>query len=383
MSEEPATTEANSAVEAATTAPAEQTEAFAERLFGSYIACMEVMSVQLGLDLGLYRALDSAGWSTPAGLAAAAGVHERYAREWLEQQAVAGVLVVEDPAAPAERRRYQLPAAHRPVLLEEESPSYVAAGAVLPMVLGTIMPRLREAYRTGGGVPYAEYGRQTADAIRGLNAPAYLAELGSAWLPSVPSVDAALRRPGARVLDVGCGQGVTSIEIARAYPAARVVGVDLDEASVEVARAAADAAGVADRVTFVRGNAADAARVAGPDAAQPFDVVTIFEALHDMADPVGALRALRGVLAPQGRMVVADERVAESFTAPGDELERLNYGFSVLHCLPATMAESPVEANGTVLRPATVARWSREAGFARLEQLPIEADFWRFYLMTP
>lgn len=355
----------------------EQTEAFAERVFGSYIACMEVMSMHIGIDLGLYRALDTTGWSTPAELAAAAGIHERYAREWLEQQAVAGVLEVDDPAAAGDRRRYRLPAAHRPVLLEEDSPSYVAAGAVLPTVISEIMPQLLEAYRTGGGVPYADYGRRTAEAIRGLNAPAYLAELGSVWLPSIPSVDTALRRPGARVLDVGCGHGVTSIEIARAYPGVQVVGVDLDEASVRAAREAAAAAGVADRVTFVAADAADLA------ADEPYDVVTVLEALHDMADPAGALRALRRVLGAQGRVLVADERVADTFTAPGDELERLNYGFSVLHCLPATMAESPVEANGTVLRPATVARWSREAGFARVEQLPIESLFWRFYLMVP
>jgi 2-polyprenyl-3-methyl-5-hydroxy-6-metoxy-1,4-benzoquinol methylase len=355
----------------------DQTEAFAERLFGSYIASMEVMSIQIGLDLGLYRVLDAAGWSTPAGLAEAAGIHERYAREWLEQQAVAGVLGVDDPSAAADRRRFRLPAAHRPVLLEEASTSYVAAGAVLPAVISAVMPRLREAYQTGGGVPYADYGRQTADAIRGLNAPAYLAELGSVWLPSIPAVDTSLRRPGSRVLDVGCGQGVTSVEIARAYPGAEVVGLDLDEASVAVAREATAAAGLADRVTFV---AADAASQAGTE---PFDLVTIFEALHDMGDPVGALRACRQVLAPEGRVLVADERVAEEFTVPGDDLERLNYGFSVLHCLPATMAESPVEANGTVLRPATVARWSREAGFTRLEQLPIESQFWRFYLMVP
>jgi hypothetical protein len=107
--------------------------------------------------------------------------------------------------------------------------------------------------------------------------------------------------------------------------------------------------------------------------------VTIFEALHDMGDPVGALRTARSLLAPGGTLLVADEKVADAFVGPADEVERLQYAFSVLHCLPATMAESPVEAAGTALRAPTVARWASDAGFTRYETLPIEHDFWRFY----
>ena len=355
----------------------ERTEAFAGRLFEAYIACMEVLAIQLGDDLGLYRALAAADWSNPAGLAAAAGIDERYAREWLEQQAVAGILEVDRPEADAAARRYHLPQAHRPVLLDPTSPAYLAAGASLVSSIAQVLPRLVEAYRDGGGVSYADYGSKLAHGVAAMNGAAYQAELGSTWLPSVPAIDAALRRPGARVLDLGCGHGITSMEIARAYPQASVVGVDLDQDSVRVARAAAATAGLADRVTFVHADAAAPHQPAG------FDAVTIFEALHDMGDPVGALRAARAALRDGGQVLVADERVAEAFTAPGDELERFCYGASVLHCLPATMAESPVEASGTVLRPATVARWSREAGFRRLEQLPIDSVFWRFYLLVP
>lgn len=357
--------------------PAEQTEEFAGRLFEAYISCLEVLAVQLGDDLGLYRALAAAGWSTAAGLAAMAGIHERYAQEWLEQQAVAGVLEVDQPDAPASARRYHLPEAHRPVLLDPSSPAYLVPGAALVSSIAQVLPRVVEAYRNGGGVSYGDYGSRLAHGIAAMNGPAYQADLGSTWLPCVPAIDAALRRPGARVLDLGCGHGTTSLAIARAYPRASVVGVDLDQDSVRVARAAAATAGLADRVTFVH---ADAATLRQPES---FDVVTIFEALHDMGDPVGALRAARAALRDGGHVLVADERVAEAFTAPGDELERFCYGASVLHCLPATMAESPVEASGTVLRPATVARWSRAAGFQRLEQLPIDSMFWRFYLLVP
>ena len=111
----------------------------------------------------------------------------------------------------------------------------------------------------------------------------------------------------------------------------------------------------------------------------PFDLVTIFEALHDMGDPVGALRAARAVLAEGGSLLVADERVADAFTAPGDATERLMYGWSILHCLPATLAEDPVQATGTVLRAPTLAGWAAAAGFTGFEVLPIDNPFWRFY----
>src|SRR6266508_5140257 len=195
-------------------------------------------------------------------------------------------------------------------------------------------------------------------------------------LPAVPDIDRRLRTaPPSRVLDLGCGLGASSIALARAYPRARVVGVDLDQASVTEARAEAAEAGVADRVTFVVG---DAAHVAFETS---FDLITVFEALHDMADPVGTLRAARALLAGDGSVLVADERVADAFTAPGDPVERFMYGWSILHCLAATLAERPAEAAGTVLRAPTVARWATAAGFAGFEVLPIDNLFWRFYRM--
>ena len=189
---------------------------------------------------------------------------------------------------------------------------------------------------TGGGVPYTAYGQQMRRGIAALNRPMFLHELASTWLPAVPEIDHRLRSaPPARVLDMGCGLGASSMALARAYPSARVLGVDLDQASVTEARAQAAQAGVADRVTFMVG---DAAQVT-PDA--PFDLITIFEALHDMGDPEGALRAARALLADDGNVLVADERVADTFTAPGDPTERFMYGWSILHCLPATLADIP------------------------------------------
>jgi SAM-dependent methyltransferase len=349
-------------------------EVLAGRLVDGLTGAMETLGVYLGVELGLYRALADLGEATEAEVSGQAGVAHRYAREWLEQQAVAGYLACDDATLPAAARRYRLPEGHAEVLVEADSPYHVAPLALALAGIAGVLPQLVRAYRDGGGVPYADFGRALRDGIAAANRPMFLHELATAWLPAVPDVDQRLRSlPPARVLDLGCGLGASSVALARAYPRASVLGVDLDEASVAQARAAAAEAGVADRVSFVVGDAARLAEEA------PFDLVTLFEALHDMGDPVGALRAAGERLASGGTVLVADERVADAFTAPGDATERLMYGWSILHCLPATLAEDPVAATGTVLRAPTLASWADAAGFSGVEVLAIDNAFWRFY----
>jgi 2-polyprenyl-3-methyl-5-hydroxy-6-metoxy-1,4-benzoquinol methylase len=334
-------------------------DVLAERLLGALTGALELCTVELGRRLGLYAALRD-GPLSPAELAEAAGVDERYAREWLEQQAAAGFLT---PS-------FALPPEHAAVLLDEGGPDYAGAAAEFALGAALLTPRVIAAFRTGEGVPYSAYG-QVRHGIAGFNRPMFDHLLTSSWLPAVPEIDEGLRS-GGRVLDLGCGMGYSSVALALAYPSVTVRGVDLDEESVRSAREVAASAGVADRVSFVVRDAA------GP-AEGPFDLVTIFEALHDMGDPVGVLRSARSVLRPGGSVFVADERVADEFTAPAGEVERLQYAFSVLHCLPATRAENPVIANGTVLRAPTLLGWARDAGFRSPVVLDIDNDFWRFY----
>jgi 2-polyprenyl-3-methyl-5-hydroxy-6-metoxy-1,4-benzoquinol methylase len=179
--------------------------------------------------------------------------------------------------------------------------------------------------------------------------------------------------PPARVADIGCGAGWASIAIARAYPKARVDGFDFDEPSIAAARANAAEAGLADRVTFQLRDAAD------PNLAGRYDLVIAFEMVHDLSRPVEVLGVMRRLLADGGAVIVMDERTAETFTAPGDELERLLYSFSVLCCLATGMSEQPSAMTGTVMRPATLRRYAAEAGFREVEILPIEHEMFRFY----
>ena len=355
----------------------EQRDALVGRLFEAVIGTLDVFCIYIGDRLGLYRALADHGSATAPALAAATGTHERYVREWLEQQTATGLLEVEDAQAEATGRRYRIPPAYREVFLDCDSLSYLAA--LLRLVVGVTrpLPAVLEVFRTGGGVPYPDYGVDTLEGIAEMNRPMFLNLLGSRWLPAIPDVHARLQAdPPARVADVGCGTGWSSIAIARAYPRVQVEGFDLDDASIALARANAGAAGVADRVTFHVRDAADPALVGR------YDLVTAFETIHDMARPVEALRMIRGLVRDGGTVVIADERVGETFTAPGDDIERLNYGFSVLHCLPVGLAETPSTGTGTVMGPPTLRPYALEAGFRDLEILPIENDFWRFYRLV-
>ncbi len=356
----------------------EQRDALVERLFAATLGAWDLLAVYIGDKLGLYRALAERGPLSPGELAAATGTHERYVREWLEQQATGAILGVDRADAPAGDRRYFLPPGHEEALLDELSLNYIAPIGKLVVACTGPLPALLQAFRTGDGVPYADYGADLHDGQAAFTRPMFEHLLGSEWLPAVSDVHARLQgEPPARVADVACGEGFSTIAIARAYPKASVDGVDADEASIEQARKHLVGSGVEDRVTFHLRDAAD------PELAGRYDLVYIHEALHDMSYPVDVLRACRGLLADGGSVVVADERVAESFQAPGDELERFYYGFSIVHCLPVGMVGEGAAGTGTVMRADTVRRYANEAGFQRFEVLPIENDFYRFYRLVP
>jgi SAM-dependent methyltransferase len=336
----------------------------ADRLVESATQTLEMFSIFIGREVGAYGALAAAG---PAGLgvgelADRCAIHPRYAREWLEQQATAGLVE-------AQEGRFRLPAGHDDVLVDVDGGAYVAPLADMLAGISGVLHLLPGAYRTGGGVPYADYGPFFRRGQGALNRPAF-ADM-PVWLATMPDVVARLDHPLARVADIGCGEGWSSIALARALPQARVHGYDLDEASVHAARRNAAASEVGDRVSVTMSDG-----LAGDSS---YDLVFVFEALHDFARPVEVLRAARESLAEGGVVLVADERVADEFSGPGDLVERFMYGWSVSHCLPASMADAPSDGLGTVLRRETVHRLAREAGFSASSELPVDNDFFRFY----
>jgi len=349
--------------------------ALAGRLFEAMVGAMDVASVYLGDRLGLYRALADSGRATSAELAARAAVDERYVREWLEQQAVTGIAVVDDPARSALERRYSLPPGHAEVLLDLDSPASMAPLARAAIASLQALPEVMAAFRTGGGVPWAAYGPDMIESQGDFNRPWITNRLGTEYLPSIPDVHARLEAdPPARIVDVACGVGWSSVAMARAYPNVRIDGFDPDPASIDIARDLAREAGVADRVRF---EARDAATIGDQG---PYDLAIVIEAIHDLAQPVPVLAGIRSCLAPGGVLIVADERVGDSFVAPGDEVERFMYGFSFLVCLPSGRSDQPSAATGTVMRPDTFRSYVAQAGFRGVEVLDsIEHGTLRFY----
>jgi 2-polyprenyl-3-methyl-5-hydroxy-6-metoxy-1,4-benzoquinol methylase len=361
-----------------TPAADERRDALAGRLFDATLGAFDLLVVHLGDRLGLYRVMADTRSRTAAELAADAGIFERYAREFLEHQAVAGIVDVDDPSAAPDRRRYALPRGHAEVLADPTSLATMTPMAQFVVGGARSMDALVDAYRSGGGIAW-DANQDVVDAQDAINRPGFTQLLVSEWTAALPDIDARLRGEGGRIADVACGTGWSTLALARGYERARVDGLDLDEGSIATAngRLADEPADVAGRVTFQARDAND------PGLAGQYDLAVILEAVHDMSRPVDVLRAVRGLLRPDGALLVADEKVAERFTAPGDAVERVMYSYSVLLCLPNGLADQPSAGTGTVLRPDALRSMAAEAGFRSVSVLPIAHDTFRFYRLDP
>ncbi len=307
----------------------EQATALIDRLLESAAGFFTICGAYIGHKLGFYRAL-AGGPLTSAQLAEATGTHERYAREWLEQQAVTGVLTLEANDADPAKRLYSLPRGHAEVLVDEDSLNYLTPVVQLLVGAASPLPALLDAYRGGGGVPYGDYGEDVLLGQGAVNRAALLQLLGREWLPAVADVHARLQSsPPARVADFGCGVGWAAIGIAKAYPDTLADGFDLDPPSIDLANKNAAAHGVADRVKFEVRDAGD------PSLQGQYDLVIAVECIHDMSDPVAALTVMRKLVGEDGTVIIVDERVADEFSPPGSELEWMMYGWSEHAPLPA------------------------------------------------
>jgi 2-polyprenyl-3-methyl-5-hydroxy-6-metoxy-1,4-benzoquinol methylase len=350
-------------------------EALAGRLFSAALGTAELFTVHLGQVHGLYQAVDDAGSTTAAELSAATGVELRYLLEWLQSQAISGLLTVDGPDIGS--ARFSLAPGVRQTLLEEIGPFYSGGMPAIAVAVGRAFPHVEAAFRTGAGVPYVEYGPEAVTAQAALNRPAYVNSLVAEWLPALPDVEARLVA-GARVADVGTGAGWSAIELAKVYPAIRIDGYDNDEDSISRARRNAAEHGVSDRVDF---EVRDIGEIAALGAR--YDLITFFECLHDLSHPVDALVAARQSLAPGGAVLVMDENVDETLVAPGDAVQRFFAAASVIWCTPQGRVDANSEVIGAVMRPARLQELAANAGFATVDILPIQHPFWRFYRLNP
>lgn len=364
-----------SSMEPSTDPVAERASAVLEAVLGA----TDALTIAIGTELGYYRALDHAGATglTPAGLAVRVGASERYTREWLEQQAVAGFLLAGEPTT-GEERRFRLAPGTAEVLAWPDALTTMAPLATMVAAAGAQWRRIVAGARTGSGLGWSEYGPDMMRAQADVNAPPLRTLLPDAWLrDALPATHARLESGEALlVADVGCGAGWASVGLARRWPRVRVHAYDVDPATVALAREVTASHRVADRVE-VRAHDIGARL---PE--ERYDLTLAVECVHDLPHPVPVLAAMREMTRPDGAVLVVDEKVADRFTAPGDEVERLMYGYSTLICLPDAMTGNPEHATGTVIRRPTMQRYAREAGFTDALERPVEHDMWRFYELT-
>jgi len=349
---------------------------FGERLLGSVSGAFDIAAAYFGIRLGLYRSLADDGPATSTELAGRTGTDERMVREWLEQQGATEVLDVDRDGDGT--LRFALPPEHAAVLLDPTALDGMAGSIRSLMAELCMVPRLLDTFRTGVGIPYADYGPDESEGQAMSSRPLYEAEVAS-WLRAVPGIGSRLAAgdgAGVRLLDIGCGSGWSSVNMAKAWPALVVDGVDLDAASIAAARANAEAEGVADRVRF---EVQDAAELAGAG----YDLATMFEMLHDLARPVEALAAARAAVGDDGVVLVADERTRDRYELPATPIEQRHYGWSLLHCLPAALTVPDSAATGTVIRPTTVRTYATRAGFRQTTLLPLHSEAFHLYVLHP
>jgi SAM-dependent methyltransferase len=320
-------------------------------------AGMNVALVVIGDKLGLYQAMAGAGPLTSADLATQTGTTERYVREWLNAQA-AGGYVTYDPAT----KTYTLPPEQASCLADESSPTFLpGAFQVIAAVLKD-EPKIADAFRSGAGVGWHEHDPGLFEGTERFFRPNYAAHLTTQWIPALDGVEEKLRR-GARVADVGCGHGASTILMAQAYPRSKFVGFDYHEPSISWARKAASRAGVADRVHF---EVAASKSYPGTD----FDLVAFFDCLHDMGDPVGAARHVRGSLAKDGAWMIVEPFAHDHVEQNLNPVGRMFYGASTLICTPASLAQEVGLGLGA------------QAGEARMREVVTSGGFTHFRRAT-
>jgi SAM-dependent methyltransferase len=330
-----------------------------EQFMGRFVQDMGAAAtaplVVIGDKLGLYKAMADGDPVTPGELAERTGCHERYLREWLCQQAASGY--VEYDAAGG---TFRLPPEQALALAHDDSPAFIPGAFQLVAAIVKDEPHITERFRSGEGFGWHEHDHDLFEGTERFFRPGYLANLVEAWLPSLEGVVEKLEL-GARVADIGCGHGASTILMAQAYPNSTFVGTDYHEGSVEAAGRAAERAGVADRVRF---EVSAAKALSGG----PYDLVCVFDALHDMGDPVGAARRVRSQLAEDGTWLVVEPMAGDAIEDNLNPVGRVFYAGSTMLCTPASLSQEVGLALGAQAGERRLAEVLHEGGFSRVRR---------------
>jgi SAM-dependent methyltransferase len=347
----------------------EKLHAFVFRAVEEVGATLNAALVVMGDKLGLYRGLADGGPQRPAELAERTGAAERYVREWLNAQAAGGFVAYD-----AESGRYWLEPEQANALTQSDSPAFLPG--FFQVALGSVLdsPRITEAARSGAGVGWHEHSHDVFDGTERFFRPGYNANLVPAWLPALDDVVEKLQQGGS-VADIGCGHGSSTILMAEAFPRSRFVGSDYHADSITTARDRAAEAGLDERATF-------AIAPADGHPGEGYDLVTMFDCLHDMGDPVGAARHVRNVIAPDGTWMIVEPAAGDQVEDNLNPVGRAYYGFSTLLCTPASLSQEVGLALGAQAGEARIRDVVKAGGFTRFRRVA-ETPFNHVYEARP
>ena len=332
-------------------------EAFMGKIVGDMGAAMSAATVVLGDRLGFYKALAQAGPATSQELATRTGAFERNVREWLAAQAAAGYVDYDSATG-----KFSLSPEQEMVLADDNGPAFMAGGFEILASAFIDEPKIAASFKTGRGLGWHEHCACLFSGTERFFRPGYNANLVSSWIPALGDVEARLEA-GITVADIGCGHGASTMLMAKAWPNSRFTGFDYHGPSIERAREAAAAAGLAGQVTFEVARAQDF-------PGSGYGLITIFDALHDMGDPVGAARHIRGALGPDGVWMLVEPFANDDLADNLNPVGRLFYGASTMICTPASLSQDVALGLGA------------QAGEARLKAVIDEAGFTRFRRAT-
>ncbi len=310
--------------------------------------------VVIGEKLGLYKAL-AGGPMNAAELAAKTGTDERYLREWLASQAAGGYITYDETTD-----RFSLTEEQAFTLAYEDSPAYLPGAFELALGSLTAVPRIAESFRTGAGMGWHEHADGVFHGCEKFFRPGYTANLVSAWIPALEDVRQKLEA-GARVADVGCGKGASTVLMAKAFPNSRFYGFDYHDKSIEAARETAQREGIADRVTFEVSKAKDY-------PGQDYDFVAVFDCLHDMGDPVGAASHVRRSLAADGTWMIVEPFANDQLKDNLNPVGRVYYSFSTLLCTPCSRSQEVGLCLGAQAGEKRIREVVSMAGFSRFRR---------------
>lgn len=345
-------------------------EEFAGKVFSDTVGLMTTAMSSIGDRLGLFKDLAARGPATSQELAERARINERYAREWLGAMASAGYLTYD-----AATTRFALPPEHAPVLAQEAGPAFFGGVQEELVALVGQADQILGAFRDGGGIPYKDFPASMYEGIERFTAGWFENLLIPVWIPAIPGLEEKLQR-GIRVADIGCGRGRALIKLAGAFPESRFVGYDLYGPNVDAATATARAAGVAQRVTFRQADVSHG-------LPESYDLITTFDVVHDAADPLGLLRAIRQGLRRDGTYLCLEINCADSIEKNLHPLGALFYGCSVLLCTTVSLADGGAGLGTLGLPEAKLRELAEQTGFRHVRRVPLESPFNTLYELQP